>query len=248
MLKDSNGVIEAVNEMKLMSERTLKWTRRFDPRAFALLVALSGSLAYLPMLKKFLMSSLNKSYRKKEKETGFVLKSAENRLRETFVDIALSNLDRNKENFQETKSKVWNWNFFHRNLSKNSLDSSENNIMARYTCNTQSVLQFKMKLETQTKEDRIPKGFTESFRKTKINVVTRELPRTNFFSPILTTLTLLLTDKSRSSNKTQLESCGRVHDTTLWKLQTFPMWHHCTGRVIFQVLRFNSWMFSKEIT
>ena len=58
------------------------------------------------MLKKFLMSSLNKSYRKKEKETGFVLKSAENRLRETFVDIALSNLDRNKENFQETKSKV----------------------------------------------------------------------------------------------------------------------------------------------
>ena len=64
-------------------------------------MALSGSLAYLPMLKKFLMSSLNKSYRKKEKETAFVMKSAENRLRETFVNIALSNLDKNKENFQE---------------------------------------------------------------------------------------------------------------------------------------------------
>ena len=64
------------------------------------------------MLKEFLVSSLNKSYRKKEKETAFVIKSAENRLRETFVNIALSNLDKNKENFQEQNQKFENWNFF----------------------------------------------------------------------------------------------------------------------------------------
>ena len=58
------------------------------------------------MLKKFLVSSLNKSYRKKEKETAFVVKSAENRLRETFVNIALSNLDKNKENFQEQNQRL----------------------------------------------------------------------------------------------------------------------------------------------
>ena len=119
------------------------------------------------MLKKFLVSSLNKSYRKKEKETAFVMKSAENRFRETFVNIALSNLDKNKENCQEQNQKFENWNFFHRNLSKNSPHNSENRIMAKFKCNTRSVLQFKMKLETQTKEDRIPKGFTEKFQKNK---------------------------------------------------------------------------------
>ena len=83
-----------------------------------------------------------------------------------------------------------------------------------------SVLQFKMKLETQTK-DRIPNSFMESFRKTKINVVTKGVTKTkrsNFFSPspilktLLTSLglTLLLAEKSLSSNKTQLENCGRV--------------------------------------
>ena len=46
------------------------------------------------------MSSLNKSYRKKEKETAFVMKSAENKLRETFIDIALSNLDKIKKTFK----------------------------------------------------------------------------------------------------------------------------------------------------
>ena len=50
------------------------------------------------------MSSLNKSYRKKEKETAFVMKSAENKLRETFIDIALSNLDKIKKTFKN-KSK-----------------------------------------------------------------------------------------------------------------------------------------------